>query len=232
MKSPITELFDAITTSPYRVAPEVASDLDEIIREKTLTIDFCDNSKLIAEVVISKNIIRLGVPFLEVLWSAAHAYIVIFHEYQLANNRHEVLFNVSGTDRTAAAYKLYRESLLAHICGNPILWSSHKVMPIQFPQVGTDGYVANELFLVAISWIIHHEIAHSRLDHQEFTTTSILQEQDADRAATKWICEGTKETMPLHKRSMGIITAIILLIAYDIENGRKHNHLYPLGGIV
>jgi hypothetical protein len=80
---------------------------------------------------------------------------------------------------------------------------------------------------VAISWIIHHEIAHARLEHQEVTVTSVQQENEADNAATRWVCCGTQETQPLHKRAMGMVTAVLLLIAYDLEVQRTHSRTHP-----
>jgi hypothetical protein len=227
MGSPIAELLNAIAASPFRIAPEAAADLDGVIAAKALSLEVSDDSRLFAELLPSNGIIRLGVPFLEVLWSAAHTYIVTFHEYQQANQRRETIFEIGGASRTATAYKLYRDLLHAHAAGSPIQWPSQEIIPARFPQEGTDTYVANELFLVAISWIIHHEIAHARLGHQEVTVTSMLQENEADRAATKWICEGTQEKQPLQKRSMGIVTAVMLLLAYDIEVGRTHSTSHP-----
>lgn len=227
MPSPIADLLGAIASSPFRVAPEAAPALNEVIDERALTLEVCDDLSLFAELIPSRGLIRLGIPFLEVLWSAAHAYIVTFHEYQLANRRGESHFAVGGTSRTAAAYALYRQLLGAHVIGDPITWPSEEIVPVRFPKEGTDIYAANELFLVAISWIIHHEIAHARLDHQEVTVTSISQENEADHAATQWVCAGIEETQPLHKRSMGIVTAVVLLLAYDIESRRTHSTTHP-----
>lgn len=227
MPSPIVELLNAIASSPFRVAPEAAEDLNELISAKSLSLEICDDQRLFAELLPSKALIRLGVPFLEVLWSAAYAFIVTFSEYQKANERGETMFEVGGTPRREAAYRLYRRLLEAHAAGKQIPWPSQEIIPVRFPQEGTDAYVANELFLVAISWIIHHEIAHARLGHQEVTVASILQENEADQAATHWVCEGTQETQPLHKRSMGIVTAVLVLLAYDIESGRTRSITHP-----
>lgn len=227
MTSPIVKLLDAIASSPFRVAPEAATKLNNIVLERSLSLELHDDSNIFAELIPSKALIRLGVPFLEVLWSAAHAYIVIFHEYQQASARNQKMFDVGGTSRTEAAYRLYRELLQAHATCKSIPWPTLEIVPIQFPREGTDAYVANEIFLVAISWIIHHEIAHARLEHQDVTVASIQQESEADQAATRWVCEGTQETRHLHKRSMGIVTAILVLLAYDIEAGRSHSKTHP-----
>jgi hypothetical protein len=113
MTSPVTDLLNAIAASPFRVAPEATADLDELLTSRSLALEFCPDKRLFAELLVSRNLIRLGVPFLEVLWAAAHAYIVIFHECQQANKRGEATFAVGERSRTAMAYKLYRDLLQA-----------------------------------------------------------------------------------------------------------------------
>lgn len=227
MPSPINELLNAIASSPFRVAPEAADKLNDVISEKTLFLEFCDDQRLFAELLPKKALIRLGVPFLEVLWSAAHAFIVIFSEYQSENKLGQSMFDVGGTPRREMAYRLYRELLEAHTARKPIEWPSKEILPMRFPQEGTDNFVANELFLVAISWIIHHEIAHARLAHQEVTVAPIFEENQADQAATRWIFENEQETQPQHKRAMGVATAVLVLLAYDLEAGRTHSITHP-----
>lgn len=226
MPSPVAVLLNAIAASPFRVVPDTAADLNALVVSKSLALEFCADKRLFAEFVVSRKLVRLGLPFLEVLWAAAHAYVVIFHECQQASIRGDATFAVGERTRTAMAYKLYRDLLLGHVAGSPIKWPSREIRLVRFPQQGTDIHVANEVFLVAISWIIHHEIAHARLEHQEVTVSSEQQENEADHAATRWVCYGREETQPLRKRAIGMVTAVLLLIAYDFEvrRGRLSTH--------
>lgn len=227
MQSPIEPLFNAIAASPYRVAPETSLELGSLIVEKSIRLEFCSDKQMRAELQLSRNIVCLGVPFLEVLWAAAYAYIVVYNECQLANKSGATFFSIADTPRTAAAYQLYRDLLQAHAAGSPIAWPLSARQPERYPQEGTDGYIANELFLVAVSWIIHHEIAHARLEHQAITVSSINEENDADRTATRSVCGTTEESQPLQKRAMGIVAALLLLIAYDLEVPRAQSSTHP-----
>ena len=227
MPSPIADLLNAIAASPFRIAPKARADLNQVIDSKALALEICADKALSAELIVSSNLIRLGVPFLEVLWAAAHAYIVVFHECQQANKRGDISFAIGGIPRTARAYKLYRELLQAHAAGSPVEWPSLDIRPERYPPQDTDSFIANELFLVAIAWIIHHEIAHARLGHQEVTVTSVSQENEADEAATRWVCRGTKDSASLHKRATGVVTAVVLLIAYDLEVHRTRSKTHP-----
>jgi hypothetical protein len=225
--SPITRLFPAIAAAPFRVAPENAQDLQTEIDARNITLEFVDDPAILAEYVVSKSIVRLGVPFLDSLWTASHLYIVAFHEYQAAQQKGERFFELGKIERVANAYVLYRHFLEAVAARQSTEWPVGGSRPIQYPFEHSDGYMANEMFLVAIAWIMHHEIAHARLDHEEASAVSKLQESDADRAATMWVCLGEPEQLPLYKRAMGMVTAVVYLLALDLRMGRFTSNTHP-----
>jgi Peptidase U49 len=225
--TPISALFNAIAASPFRVAPEAAEALDIEITNKDITLEFTNDPKVYAEYVVSKALIRLGNSFLSALWAAAHAYIVTYHEYQLAQKKGVRYFVLAESPRVVEAYTLYRQAREAVARFQHFQWPAAAKKPIRYPFEHSDVYAANELFLVAISWVMHHEIAHARLKHEEFTVNSIPQELAADAEATRWICRGEKDTHRLHKRAMGIATAIVFLLALDIHVGRTTTTTHP-----
>lgn len=227
MASPIAQILDQIAASPFRVAPEAAGPLGEVVSQKGLTLELRTSEALFAEIALISGVVRLGVPFLEVLWSASYAYFVILNEYQAAQRRGDKFFKVGGNDRSRRAYSLYRTLLVSHAGGTPASWPPDALRPQPSPPHGSDEHVANELFLVAISWVIHHEIAHARLNHSVYTVNSVQQEVHADREATRWICEGERERGPLHKRALGIVAANLTLLAYDLEKGRIRFLTHP-----
>lgn len=220
MASPIEPLMNAIAASPFRIAPEAADALSQEINELNIRLEFVNNQNKFAEYATDTRIVRLGTQYLEVLWSTSHAFIVVFDEYEKTHLRGAEFFQVGADERTRAAYALYRRLLQAHVRGQPLEWQDSEVRPVQIPHPDTDAHIANELFLTAIAWIVHHEIAHARLGHEDVTVNSVLQESDADRAATDWVSGGTREPGPLFKRGMGITCAILHLLAYDLEHGR------------
>jgi hypothetical protein len=220
MPSPIEPLMNAIAASPFRVAPEAAPALSQEVHVLKITLEFVNDPRKYAEYTPGTAVVRLGTQYLEVLWSAAHAFVVVFDEYEKANRRGDEYFQVGAVERTRAAYSLYRQLLQAHVQGQPLDWLDCPFRPVRFPEPDTDAHVANELFLTAISWVVHHEIAHARLSHGELTVSSVLQESDADRAATNWLCRGAPEPGPLFKRGMGVACALLHLLAYDLEHGR------------
>ena len=225
--SPITRLFPVIASAPFRVAPENAQDLAMQIDARDISLEFVDDPMVLAEYSVAKRLVRLGVPFLEALWSAAHVYIVAFHEYQAAQRIGERFFELGKAKRVADAYILYRHFLEATAARQSAEWPKDASRPIRYPFEHSDGHLANEMFLVAVAWIMHHEIAHARLDHEEESAVSKLQESDADRAATQWVCAGEREQLPLYKRAMGMVSAVVFLLALDLRMGRLTSTTHP-----
>lgn len=225
--TPISVLFGAIAASAFRVAPEAAARLEAEIARLRISLEYSDDPQVYAEYVVSDAKVRLGVPFLSALWTAAHAYIVTYHEYQLAQRKGARYFSLAQVPRVVDAYTLYRSAREAVAQCKSFAWPHDATKPLRYPFEHSDGYAANELFLVAVSWIIHHEIAHGRLGHEELTVASRLQETQADSAATRWICEGESDNLRLHKRAMGVGTAIVFLLALDLQVGRLSTTTHP-----
>lgn len=225
--TPISELFNAIAASPFRVAPEAATVLEEEIAKLKITLEFTGDPKIYADHVVSEAKVRLGVPFLSALWTAAYAYIVAYHEYQIAQRKGERYLALGERPRVASAYRLYRSARDAVASREQFHWPQGASKPLRYPFEHSDGYKANELFLVAISWIIHHEVAHARLKHDVWTLASITEEVAADKSATITICAGEADNQRLHKRAMGVCAAIVFLLALDLQAGRTTTTTHP-----
>lgn len=235
MPTPVAPLLNAIAASPFRVRPEMFADLDEFVSTECIELEFIEGTWKLAEVVPGRGLIRLGVPFLETLWAAAHAYIVVFRECQKASQAGARAFAIAAQPCTANAYSLYRDLLVGHAYKNPIDWPTGNIRPERYPPEGTDSYIANELFLVAVAWIIHHEIAHVRLKHQPLTinSMSMQEERQADLVATRWLCEQSPDLQPLRKCAMGIVAAVLFLLAHELESGRSSSsHPQPFERLI
>lgn len=228
MPSPIIELMHPIAASPFRVAPAAIAALEAVIASKSIKLELSLAARTEAKLIISTKLVHLGIPFLEVLWAAAHAYIVIFQECQHANARGEVMFSIGERPRTAKAYALYRTLLTARAAGELIDWPSLEIRPERLPSENSDVFIANEVFLVAVSWLIHHEIAHARLGHQaELKVLSLQEEQQADQEASQWVFQESAEPLASQKRAMGVVTAVLVLIACELEKPPTHSNSHP-----
>lgn len=79
--------------------------------------------------------------------------------------------------------------------------------------------VATELALCAAGWIMHHELAHARLGHLGSGLDPLVQEREADKAATDWLL-GSAVGVPAKKRSLGITVATITFLRLEERAGR------------
>lgn len=228
MPSPVLALAQTIAASPFRVAPEAAAALDAFLRANDLVLEITDDPTVFAEVIPPRGPIRIGIHALDLLWAAAHSYLVLFDEHEKANRRGAELFEVGATTRTRSAFELYRWALEQYLSRTTSAWPSPSILPLASPECGTEAHATNELFLVAIAWIIHHEIAHVRLKHDNLFVRPIEEETAADKQATLWVCTGTEISSELQKRALGMATAILVLAACDLKTARTASVTHPL----
>lgn len=87
--------------------------------------------------------------------------------------------------------------------------------------------VATELFLCASAWILHHELAHLRLQHPLVTTNSVAEEREADQAATGWILDSYPGEPRTLKRGLGIAVAVVALAVLQLESPALSNTGVP-----
>lgn len=211
-RSPILELRNAIAGCAFRIAPERDSELAELRDLCNLTVTLVDEPGFNIRVSLLERKIMINIAALEFLWASVHAHLILYNEYCLADRSGSSTFDTGGTERSRKAMELLAWAVQNILADGTELWPAALPRPERFPIEKSDGYVTNELFLCALAWIIHHEIAHIRLNHQTpITTCSIAEEKEADVAATKWILEKSTVLQESRKRTFGIAAAILAL---------------------
>lgn len=220
MTSPILAFKDAIARAAFQIAPEKSKDLESEVDLSTLTLEFTSDPKFSIEVFLVSKVVKLPVPALEYLWCCAHAFWVFYqvaHEAQV-NNTSQV--NQTSDPRSCTAVDLLNWSRqnMERPEGSP--WPDRMPKPDAKCEYAGDIHVANELFLCAIAWVIHHEIAHICLSHGNFLASSDVQlEKDADNRATEWIISQSFIELETQKRHLGMITALLAIQYLDRPNG-------------
>jgi hypothetical protein len=82
----------------------------------------------------------------------------------------------------------------------------------------SDERMADEIFLCAVAWILHHELAHIEAGHTDVVTVdSVADERAADAAATQWILDGVTDDIVIQKRGLGIAAATVALAALELQ---------------
>ena len=88
--------------------------------------------------------------------------------------------------------------------------------------------LGEEIFRLAVAWILHHELAHLRLQH---SVPSVKIEYEADQAATDWLLkvDGLSQA-ELIARQFGIATGLGWLSALNVYIGPGSGKTHPPAG--
>lgn len=218
MESPIRHVMQHVHEAVVNIAPELrerfASDYDEFV------LEYLDDYKWICDVDVARKHIRVSRKVMEVLWAAAFAY---FRLYLAIQERTGDRVSVSAEFEFATDAPLRDSVDILHWAMSTWLnesdevWPPHLPNPIQNPQHASDEHVADELSLCAIAFILHHELAHIRLQH--LGGSELDSERDADIEASAWVLGHLEdENDPQFvKRALGVATALEVLVAKGIH---------------
>jgi Peptidase U49 len=222
------------------LVPEKSHQIDrfvEIIGGLTFLED--DRSeRFLFQASADQRVITIGLKGLQRLWAYCLAYFCIYTEIGEIKQANPAAreFDLNSTDRFRKARKL-----LSWAVGNEIIIIQAKIagvdpktfeMPSDLPQPfaasahGSDESCADELCLVALGWIIFHELVHIERGHknleaeieeilrnkdfenarkisdklkaaaQEVSAQSILEEKEADMGAAEWVLSGVLDDQP------------------------------------
>lgn len=229
MRSPICVLKKSMAQVGYTIAPEREAEMVALQRKFGLGIVFCEGPKFRIRVDTEKKEIFLPIGALEYLWASAHQYWILTQEYAAAQRSGNEEFDAHGNPRLQAAAQLRDWSLSNITRKGAEAWPGELPKPQRGGGVDDDVNVANELFLAALGWILHHEIGHVTLGHSSVSTvTSIEEEKAADLYATDWVLKGISRTdarMP--KRLLGVVIALLTLQSLEIDLLPDHPRTHP-----
>lgn len=216
VRSPILSLENAIASSAFRIAPELENELAEVRDQNNLSFSLVDEPGFSLRVLLMEGEVIINIAALEYLWASVHAHFVLFDEYRKAQEQGIHKFDTGGCDRRKNAVALLDWAVQNISTKGTAKWPQGLPCPEKHPEHESDVHVTNELFLCAIAWILHHEIAHVRLAHPPLSTCrSMSEEKEADIAATRWILSMSKVVSESTKRTFGIALAILAMLGLD-----------------
>lgn len=228
MRSPIVALEGAIARAAFRIAPESENDLAQWADVEKFTLVLSDDPKFNIRVNTKTHEATLPIAALEYLWCSAYAFLIFYDEYTKAQRAGELRFNMAASPQAVGALNLLNWSLRNMQTTGKQPWLNGAPAPQQFPQADSVIRLANELFLCAIAWIIHHEIAHIRFGHtRAHYSYTIQQEREADTQATSWILSKSKVEQESTKRTLGIATAILAMQLLELPGADASERTHP-----
>jgi hypothetical protein len=211
-RSPVELLMGAIAGAPFKIAPEREQELAELRDELGTGITIEDRPGFVFNVNLQTHEITTSVATLEYLWCSTYAHLILYKEYTAAQRRADAKFNMGGNVRSRSAIDLLNWSINNIFGQGNAAWPPKLPRPASSNNAALDIKLANEIFLSGVAWIIHHELAHLRLQHPPIRSSrSHVEEREADLAATKWILDQSKVPKESRKRMLGIAVAILAL---------------------
>lgn len=232
-RSPITNIRDHIAGSIVNIAPERQAEVADLLRQHQVQLVLDDRPGFVftAGPSAAGNQIRASVQGLEFLWTLSFAYYVLYQEWKRNPGMTEL--DPSTSPRTRNAVALLQWALENNVLGRRVEWPDslpHPAVAQVSARLGSepgDPEVATELFLCASAWILHHELAHLRLQHPLVTTNSVAEEREADQGATGWILDSNPGEPRTLKRGLGVAVAVVALAVLQLENPTLSNAGVP-----
>jgi hypothetical protein len=232
--SPLGDLLPLVPNSMLNVAPE---QQERLIRElQGATILIAREPRFIAQYVPAHKQIQLSFRAVELLWCIAYAYVVLFvdvYATRQPDDRSQVDLTVDPVVKEAMG--LLQWALQDWVTGNG---SGVPALPARSPRT-LEGHVsvADELCLIAVAFVLHHELAHHRLGHvavsedvqeEKSLELSLNQERDADAEAADWILGLVSPSSPFFtKRSAGVVVALMAILAFGVHTQQFAGRLHP-----
>ena len=227
MKSPIAHAMKFLHRALVNIAPEREQEFDDAYAY--FHLEYVDSAKWICHVDPRKRFIRLSRRVVEVTWCASYAYMVFYLKKIQGQRVHEAReIDLHSDQELSAAMQLLSWAYENWLNNEDTPWPDHLPQPEESPIKGSFKQVADELCLCAMAYILHHELAHIRLNHspEEKSTET---ERDADYAAADWIMHPSlAEYDPKFvKRALGIAVALEVLTSRGIYTGAFADDSHP-----
>lgn len=233
MRSPICLLEPQIAGAPFNVAPERASLCAQQRDDHKIDFVLVDEPKFGIRVRLNtdRNTPEIVLPIasLEYLWAFSHYFWVLTQEYASTQRTGATQFDCVGNKRLKESASILQWAKANLVNTGTASWPSSGPRPTQDFYSCDDSHVATELFLCAIAWILHHEIAHVVLQHPMMNTAfSQHEEREADKHATDWLLGGLPQTDPkLKKRALGLTVAVLCLQSLEVDTVSCLRNTHP-----
>ena len=236
LDSPVKHLLPHMKNLAARIAPTKQSVAELYCKEVTLKITNDGQWKF--HYVIETKTIVLSRKSLEILWASSYAYLIYFTDVVQAKGLLTPLTDNKETkvidlEKIPSAYGAM--NLLAWAFGNWISkvdtpWPHDLAKPIRNPKSDSSENLADELTLCAVAFLLHHELAHSHLNHEPETVSfdKISQERDADYSAAEFLLSGLAPNDRFFiKKSLAIAIAVSNPIGQGIYTGYWGGNTHP-----
>lgn len=231
MQSPIRHLMqDNLPVSVFTIAPERKTEFDVSLDNFDLIYTNEGRWKFCADPFSREIFVSRGA--VELIWCASLAHF-LFYTRLIQNKKFDrpVEIDPHSDEGVSNALKLLAWAINCQLRNdNSDDWPANLPSPLKVPAKESDEHVADELCLVSCAFLLHHELAHIRLQHSAGVNDalSLSQEKEADIAAAEWVLDGIDADSPMFvKRMLGIVQAFLLATAVGLYGGNLGGNSHP-----
>lgn len=223
--SPIEPFLKAVVSTFATVAPERMDQLWESLNG--VRVKVLDDNRWVCRAHLTERRVELSTRFLEAMWCYAYA-VCVFYRNEAAGKEPMGLVETISNSETLEAMALLRWCLVEQLGGEDATsWPQELPQPGRPDAPPSETYaLVNELFLMAVGFVLHHELAHLRLKHHS-DGDSLDQERDADAAASDWILSGVGDRDQFKKRAIGVALALLVIVSRGIHSGDWDGRTHP-----
>lgn len=223
-QSKIAYLLEEIPGTLEWTAPEKISDLVKvIIGLKAIKVSYEQN--LMAYYDPNEKTICLSFKILEVLWSQSYGHHLFYKQKLAGVNSIGQNIKLIDSKDLYNAMKFIKWGTVQMKGGNSAVWPCC-IQTMVEPKPKAE-MVADQQSMVALAFIIHHELGHHRLRHYG---QNIEQEKDADAVAADWLLFDYKPNESKHfARAIGVAEALLMITCYGIHTGHHGGESHPPG---
>jgi hypothetical protein len=229
LESPLKCLLSHFNQAHFRLAPERAGELCELLKRHNVNFHF-DSETLDmvfegASLFGGLGMVRLGLRGLERMWVHSLAAIHIYLRFRADDFAKPQLLPATEEGRRVAA--LLGWAIRAEVEGNPQPWPSDLPQPRENP-VDELNALTNEVFLGIAGFAVLHELGHIIKEHRSVYGTRderFRQEFEADEWAYDWVMDKWRDldqsTGVYTKRCVLIASLFAVLASLDVYTSRR-----------
>lgn len=246
---PLSHLLTNLINSIERVAPEKAASLRRQVEEEHISFAIDGVSReMVFFATPSTSTITFGLHSLEFLWARAFAYSSLYDFLTSMLVRGE---DISDVDLSQPAIKPAMDLLSWAISTEFQIRNgsnANSEWPVNLPRPSPDAdrttfeNAADELMLVAVAAILHHEIGHIVRDHDprtldldengnptaESRETLRRWENEADAWAAEWLLDGLDiDDDRFLKRVLGLSLVYLWIASRNVYTGEWLPSYHP-----
>lgn len=247
--SPIAHLVTNLLNSVERVAPEKASELEQLITDSNITFEIdTDSVQKVFFASPTTSTITFGLRSLELLWARAFAYCSLYDFLSSKLLAGEDITDVDLADPVIKpamdllSWAVSTELQVRDGVIDDFDWPDGLPTPSREADRTTFENAADELLLVAVAAILHHEIGHITLGHDPATLdvnangeltpssreTLLRWEKEADAWAANWLLDGLDNNDDRFlKRVLGLSLVFTWMATRNVHTGHWLASTHP-----